>query len=211
LFSVKFSKSKEGRAAGFTALVLAGVIAAGCSRQLGVPQSAGDTGVHPLPFQQASNQRGISPTGSLGSIVVPAGTPIAIRVQSFLSSAASHSGDSFTAILDEPIVIGGQTVAPLGAAATGRVVEAQPADRLRDPGYLRLTLTTITVNGKPLLVQSSSLFIKGASVRDSSVKDSSVQKRRPAISAASYALGKQDVGFSTERRLTFRLIRPLLF
>jgi hypothetical protein len=203
------SNWKKRRGAAFAALAL--VTAAGCSRQLGVPQSAKDTGVHPLPFQQVSNQRGLSPTGSLGSIVVPAGTPIAIRLQSFLSSAASHSGDSFTAILDEPIVIGGQTVAPLGAAVTGKVVEAQPADRLHDPGYLRLTLTTITVNGKPLLVQSSSLFVKGASVRDGSAKGGLVQKRRPAISTASYALGKQDVEFSTERRLTFRLIRPLLF
>ena len=203
------SNWKKRRGAAFAALAL--VTAAGCSRQLGVPPSDGNTSVHPLPFQQVSNQRGISPTGSLGSIVVPAATPIAIRVQSFLSSAASHSGDSFTAILDEPIVIGGQTVAPLGAAVTGRVVEAQPADRLHDPGYLRLTLTTITVNGKPLLVQSSSLFVKGASVRGRSVKGSSVQKHRPAISAASYALGKQDVEFSTDRRLTFRLIRPLLF
>jgi hypothetical protein len=48
-------------------------------------------------------------------------------------------------------------------------------------------------------------------VRDGSAKGGSAQKRRPAISAASYALGKQDVEFSTERRLTFRLIRPLLF
>jgi hypothetical protein len=48
-------------------------------------------------------------------------------------------------------------------------------------------------------------------VRGGPVKGGSVQKRRPAISAASYALGKQDVEFSTDRRLTFRLIRPLLF
>jgi hypothetical protein len=203
---VNQSNLKKRRKAGFAALALAAAMVTGCSRQLGVPQSDLDATLHSLPFQQISNQRGISPTGSLASTVVPAGTLIAIRLQSILSSAASHSGDPFTGVLDEPIVIDGQTIAQQGTAVTGRVVEAMAADRLDDPGYLRLILTTITVHGKPLLLQSSSVFVKGGPVRRGST-----QKGKPTISAASYVSAKQDVGFTPERQLTFRLIQPLSF
>jgi hypothetical protein len=148
-----------------------------------------------------------------------------------LSSAASQSGDSFDAVLDEPIVIDGQTVAPRGAAVTGRVVAAKASGRLQDPGYLRLTLTSIEVNGKALPLQTSSIFAKGGSHEKRNLamigggagagaliggiagggKGALIGS---AIGAAggtgtAYATGKKDAGFSAERRLTFRLTQPV--
>jgi hypothetical protein len=164
-------------------------------------------------------------------IVIPSGTAITIRLQNAVSSATSAAGDRFEATLDQPIVIEGETVAPEGAHVFGRVVAARRSGRLVHSGYLRIALSSLSLNGKDVPVQSSSVMVAGAS-----------HKRRnlawigggagggaligaiatggtgaligSAIGAAggttaAYATGKKDVGFGPERRLTFRLIHPV--
>ena len=88
----------------------------------------------------------------------------------------------------------------------------KPQAGLHDPGYLRIALVTLEVDGKPVGIETSSIFAKGGSH----------QKRNPAMpgggSAAgamvgspaagtgtAYTTAKQEVGFDTERVLTFRL------
>jgi hypothetical protein len=223
---------KSWTATSFAALVLVLAWAAGCSRQPGVQGSEENAAnEQQLPFDRAADKGGISPTGSITPQGIPAGTPVTIRLQSSLSSAASRSGDSFDAVLDEPIIVDGQTVAPRGAAITGRVVAAKASGHLQDPGYLRLTLTSISVNGKSLPLQTSSLFAKGGSHEKRNLamigggagagaliggiagggKGALIGS---AIGAAggtgtAYATGQKDVGFSAERRLTFRLTQPV--
>ncbi|MBZ5599831.1 MAG: hypothetical protein LAN83_16080 [Acidobacteriia bacterium] len=211
---------------------LALALATGCSRQPGV-QTSDENAANDqqLPFDRAADKNGISPTGSLTPAAIPAGTPITIRLQSPVSSAESHSGESFDAVLDEPIVIDGQTVASRGAAVTGKVVAAKASGRLQDPGYLRLTLTSISVNGKPLPLQTSSVFVKGGSHEKRNLAMIGGGTGAGALiggiagggkgaligsvigaaggTGTAYATGKKDVGFSTERRLTFRLTQAV--
>lgn len=165
------------------------------------------------------------------SVTVPAGTVVAVRLQSAISSATASPGETFDAVLDEPLVVKGETVAPTGTPVTGRVVEAKSSGRLHDSGYLRLTLASITINGKAIPVQTSSLFAKGANHN----------KRNAALigggagagaligglagggkgaligglvgagagTGGAYATGKKDVAFGAERRLSFRLTQSL--
>src|SRR5580658_6496643 len=93
-----------------------------------------------LPFDRQPRSTGISPSQSLipSTTKLPEGTPIPIRLQSALSSASSHAGDTFYADIDEPVVIDGQTLIARGTLATGRVLEAKAAASSLDPGYLRL-------------------------------------------------------------------------
>jgi hypothetical protein len=156
-----------------------------------------------LPFAQASANGGVSPTGSLLTPEIPAGTPITIRLQDAISSATSQVGDTFQAVLDDPIILPGGTVVPRNTPLTGRVVAAKASGRLHDPGYLKLTLTTISIHGKPLPLQCSSIFEKGGSHG----------KRNLATigggTGAAFATASKDVGFAAGRRLTFRLTQPL--
>jgi hypothetical protein len=164
-------------------------------------------------------------------LVVPANTAIYVRLQQSISSATAQSGQNFSAVLDEPLVADGQTLAPKGAAVTGRVVAARESGHLHNAGYLRITLSSITLNGKTVPLQTNSVFVSGGSYKKRNLAfigggagggallGALVGGGKGAIvgsavgagggATAAYATGKKEVGFVAERRLGFRLTQPL--
>jgi hypothetical protein len=196
------------KATTFTILVLATALTVGCSRQLNVHTSDGNTNSDQLPFEYTADKTGISPTASLIAGELPPGTPITIRMQSAISSIASHSGDGFDAVLDKPILFQGQTIAPAGSAIRGKVLTAKASGRRQDPGFLRITLTEISIKGRVLSLQTSSIFVKGSSreKRKLSARGGADGANRNTM--AVYATGNKDAGFYAEQRLTFRLTQP---
>jgi hypothetical protein len=146
--------------AAFSVLMLAMTLA-GCSQRESLPVTSGnETTSDQLPFSAASDKDGIFPTGSLTTTAIPAGTPVTIHVQLSLSSATSHSGDLFEAVLDQPIIVRGREVAPRGAIVAGKILDARASDQLQEPGYMRLALTAISISGKSFPIQTSSIFVK---------------------------------------------------
>ena len=174
-----------------------------CSPQPGLLLPADNPQTKPLPFDSSSRADGISPTQAFASISIPAGAVIAIRLQSSLSSAESHAGDPFQAVLEEPIVVQGQTLAPSGTVITGKVLVAKASER-REPGYLRLTLSSAVLNGKAVDLHTSSVFSKGGTREYSRRASGTVLQHDSGV-----PVGSNDVQFSTGRRLTFHLIQPL--
>lgn len=191
--------------------------------------------VQAAPFSNRSDSAEASSKASKSlvpqEIVIPSGTAITVRLQNAVSSATSAPGDQFAAVLDQPLVVDGETIAPTGAQVTGRVVAARRSGRLTHPGYLRIALASMTVNGKTIPVQSSSVMVAGASHKKRNLawigggagggaligaiaSGGTGALIGSAIGAAggttaAYATGKKEVGFGTERRLTFRLTRPV--
>ncbi len=159
-----------------------------------------------LPFDREPRSTGLSPSQSLipSATKLPEGTPIPIRLESTLSSSSSHAGDIFGATIDEPVVIDGQTLIARGTSATGRVLEAKPSagslGSSLEPGYLRIVLVSLSIGGKQVMIETSSIFAKGGS-RD---------ERNPAPGTASVASPKdKDIVFSIGRRLNFRLAQTV--
>jgi hypothetical protein len=162
---------------------------------------------------------------------LPAGTPITIRLQNTISSASSHTGDHFECVLDEPIVIDSQTVVARGTMLSGSVLTAKSSGRLHDPGYLRITLISMNVNGKSVDIATSSIFAKGSSHNKRNLAMIGGGTAAGALlgglagggkgaligtalgagagTGAAYATGKKEVAFETERRLTFRLAQEV--
>lgn len=201
------------------------------------PSNAPDS----APFSGSANQGAPNPDEHSGffsrhadvpdELTVPAGTVVSIRLQNSVSSATAAPGETFDAVLDEPLVVKGQTVAPGGANVTGRVVEAKASGRLHDSGYLKLTLVSINIHGKDLPIETSSLFAKGANHNRRNAALIGGGAGGGALIGAlagggkgaliggligagagtggAYATGKKDVAFGAERRLSFRLTEPL--
>src|ERR1700756_2311287 len=94
-------------------------------------------------------------------MAVPTNTAIYIRLQQPLSSVTAKPGQSFSAVLDEPLVLEGQILVPQGTAVTGKVVAANESGHLHNAGYLRITLCSINLNGKSVPLQTNSMFVSG--------------------------------------------------
>ena len=172
------------------------VLTLACSRFRNLPSTGEATsGLQPSPFGRLADAKGVSPTATFLPASAAAGTQLTVRLQDTLSSAYSHAGDSFRAVLEEPIVVQGEIVAPRGAQVTGRVSAVAGGDLLGAPGYLRLTLTAISINGSSVALQTSSVFAK-AGPREKLI---STKKRT----------SQRDVQFNPDRQLIFRLVQPL--
>jgi len=209
-----------------SALLLCVALLSACPRQPPLPAGAESPAAdQSLPFDGASQKGGISPTRKLVPTSIPNGTAITVRLQTAVSSASSASGDFFDAVLDESLGVDGKTVVRRGAIVRGKVVGAKASGNLQDPGYLRLRLTRISINGKSYPLQTSSIFVKGGSHQERTLATTGRGKTRGAVigsaagegkgalvgtaAGAAGASGKQDVGFAVEHRLTFRLNEPL--
>jgi hypothetical protein len=204
-----------------TLLALA-ALAAGCSMGAKAPTPAvadNNSTSQQLPFTENK------------PLVVPANTAIYVRLQQSISSTTAQPGQQFSAVLDEPLVVDGQTLAPGGTAVTGKVVSARDSGHLHNAGYLRITLTSMSVNGKSVPLQTNSVFVSGGSYKKRNLafigggagggallggligggKGALIGSAVGAAggTTAAYATGKKEVGFVAERRLGFRLTQPL--
>src|SRR3989442_4652036 len=59
------------------------------------------------------------PKAAAVSVVVPAGTVVTVRLGQALGSKISTPGETFAATLASPVTVGGNTVIPIGANASG--------------------------------------------------------------------------------------------
>ncbi len=145
-------------------IVLLGLYS-GCARPP-ADDAANSSGSQKLPFDRQPRERGISPSHALIPYAtrLPEGTSISIRLQNSLSSGTLHAGDTFSAILDQPVEVEGATLVAKGSSATGRVLESKPASSsggLPQDGYLRLVLVSLNVGGRAVTIETSSIFAKG--------------------------------------------------
>ncbi len=174
----------------------AGGVAKAASPDKGVPfhSDAGAESANPGDGARSSlsgNATESVPFHSTSSAhVLPAGTLITVRLELPLIGSEVHAGDAFTAVVAEAISVDGETVVGRGATARGVVEPAPESSGQRSPGYLRLRLSDLMIDGKLLRLQTSSLFAADTS------QLSQGAARVAALSPVRLLKG---------RRLTFRL------
>ena len=100
------------------------------------------------------------------TVTIPAGTTFSVRVGETLSTQRSRAGDTFGATLDQPLIIDGFILAERGARAQGRVVESDPAGRVRGLAQLAVELTQIhTSDGQSIRVNTGAFHKQADSTK----------------------------------------------
>ena len=89
------------------------------------------------------------------TLTLPAGTIVRVRVDEWISSDRNVTGDSFSAVLDQPIVVGGWVVARRGQAQTGRVSIVKKGGHGGGASQLGVDIPELTlVDGQQLPLQT---------------------------------------------------------
>lgn len=165
------------------------------------------------------------------TVVVPAGTVLTVRLGQAVGSKISTPGQTFAATLTNPVTVGGNTVIPAGANATGTVVDAKPLGKFKGAASLQLKLTSINVNGAEHSIETSALVrtAKGKGKRSATMIGGGAGLgaligglagggKGAAIGAVAGAgagtagtvfTGNKDVVLPAESAMSFRLNQPL--
>ncbi|HXX71259.1 MAG TPA: hypothetical protein VEI55_03140 [Candidatus Acidoferrum sp.] len=80
-------------------------------------------------------------------VTLPEATAIHVTLNNAVGSDRSQPGDHFEATLSQSVVLGGRTIIPEGARATGVVVDARRSGRLVGHSHLQIALESIEVGG----------------------------------------------------------------
>src|SRR6266852_1540395 len=89
------------------------------------------------------------------TLTLPAGTIVRVRVDEWISSDRNVTVDSFSAVLDQPIVVGGWVVARRGQAQTGRVSTVKKGGHGGGASQLGVDIPELTlVDGQQLQLQT---------------------------------------------------------
>lgn len=165
-------------------------------------------------------------------VTIPAGTMFTVRLGETLSTEKNQPGDSFTAVLDQPVVVDGFVIAERGSRASGRIAQLERAGKVQGVAQLALELTQIrTSDGQSVKINTGAFKKQGEA---SKKKDATKVGVGAAIGAAIGAIaggGKgaaigagvggaagagdvlltrgQPAVMQVETRVTFRLAEPV--
>jgi len=91
------------------------------------------------------------------TVVIPAGTHIAVTISQDLGSKISQTGQTFSATVASPISVGGQRIIRAGASATGTVIDAKALGKIKGGATLSLRLDTVRAQGVTYQIASSTI------------------------------------------------------
>jgi hypothetical protein len=96
-----------------------------------------------------------------GSMTLPSGQSMLIRMIDGVDSSKNHVGDVFHANLETDLYLGNNLVAHKGTDVYGRLAESKEAGHFSGSAELQLELTRIVIDGKDYPLVSSDYSLKG--------------------------------------------------
>jgi hypothetical protein len=164
-------------------------------------------------------------------VTLPAGTLFPVRMIDSIDTDKNQVGDHFSASLDDPVIIDGETVVPKNTIVHGHIIQARESGKISGAPELRLELTDFTVNGRQVFIRTgeyeqigegrgtrSAEMIGGGAALGAVIGAIAGKGKGVAIGAVSGAAAGTAVQVLTkgnqikipaETRLSFRLDQPL--
>lgn len=116
----------------------------------------------PAPAAAApAPQTAAAPAPAGGSVMIPAGQSLLVRMIDGVDSSKNHVGDIFHASLETDLDVNSVVVARKGSDVYGRLANAQEAGHIAGSSELQLELTRMVIDGKDYPVVSSDYTLKG--------------------------------------------------
>lgn len=81
-------------------------------------------------------------------VTMPADTKLPIRLEHAISTEKNSSGDSFTGLLDGPLMVDGKLVAPTHSKVIGQLTQVKESGRVEGRASLTMVLQKLIVDGK---------------------------------------------------------------
>src|SRR5437879_836289 len=101
--------------------------------------------------------------GLAGRAAAQTRTTVSVRLVDTLSSESGQPGDTFSATLAEPLIVGDRIVAQKGARVTGQVREVVSSGRLSRPALLTMSLDKVQSQSSRYPIETGDLTIKASS------------------------------------------------
>jgi hypothetical protein len=161
---------------------------------------AGCTGGHP--------GRPVADTGT-AEILIPAGTPLHVRVDEPLNTRRNRAGDSFFATLESPVEVDGATLIPAGTSFRGRVTAAEPSGGMEGRAVLAVELESFSVDGTTFHVRTNVIERAGVSQGSRHIGFVTGRSPSPGGDATASAATQELVGMPADAMVTFALRAPL--
>lgn len=162
------------------------------------------------------------------SAVAQTRATVSVRLIDTLSTGSSQAGDSFTATLATPLVVGDRIVAEKGARVTGQVREVVSSGRLKRPAWITLGLKTVHAPSGRFPMQTGDLTVKadshatrnlliigGTAAAGAAIGGAAGGGKGAAIGAAAgagmgtvgaYLTGQREIVLPAETLLTFHVV-----
>jgi hypothetical protein len=95
------------------------------------------------------------------AVTVPAGTTLNVRLTQGIDVDASQAGQTFKAVVDDPVMIGGSIVIPRGASAVVQAVQVQQSGKMKGSDKISLKVNAIGFGGMVYEVATAYVETKG--------------------------------------------------
>jgi hypothetical protein len=100
---------------------------------------------------------------SVAQTSLPTGTAVKMKLDTTLATFSSKAGDPFSARVTEPVVLGGNTVIPIGATVEGRVTKSTEPRRIEGK-------PTIAIFPEKLVLPNGDSFVLSATLVDTNAR-----------------------------------------
>ena len=157
------------------------------------PRPASPAPVSPAPSSSSTSTTSTASTRTTapaGTVEIPVGTEIDVRLQNALNSGTNQVEDRFEATTLVDVGVNSRIVIPAGSLMRGVLTQVEPATRTNRTARMTVSFDQVTVNGQPYA-------IRGTVTRRSKARASRV---RPHASAPARASARSSAASSAASR-----------
>jgi hypothetical protein len=119
----------------------------------------------PASGSKASDSTGAPRTPEPRYATIADGASVQVRLQDALDTAVNKTGDTFRAILDKDIVVGGAVVAPRGSVVEGKLSNVARSGRVEGRAQMSLQLISLTIGKQSYPIRTNILAFEAESTK----------------------------------------------